>query len=156
MDRHQLDGRNAQRLQVRDLLDQPQVSSRVFCAARFVFRKAADVRLVNDRLGNAVPQVTVPSPIEVVIDHHALGWANDAVLGQLEASGQGLGIRIDQASLTVEPLSVLWVEGPVRLKVIKLAGADSWDEDAPDVSPAIRFALKGDNFRRLAVLDVVV
>ena len=98
MDRHQLDGRNAQRLQVGNLVDDAQVSARVLDAAGRMLGKAADVHFVNHGVSRQlVPQMPVAFPIETVVDHHALGRTDEPVVRRQEAAGQGLRIRIDQA-----------------------------------------------------------
>ena len=56
VDRHQLDGRHAQRLQVRDLLHDAGVRARMLHAAGGGAREAADVQLVDDRFGKVAAQ----------------------------------------------------------------------------------------------------
>ena len=68
-------------------------------------REAADVHLVDDRLGQLAAQVAVALPVELVVDHHALRRTDDAVVGRQEVAGQRLGVGIDQPRLRVEPLA---------------------------------------------------
>ena len=51
VNRHQLDGRHAERLKIRDLVDHAQIGSRMFRFARRTARKSTDVHLVDDGLG---------------------------------------------------------------------------------------------------------
>src|SRR2546423_11142049 len=74
----------------------------------------------------------------------------------LETAGQRLGVGIDQPGLPVEPLADLRVVRAVRLKMIELPGARAGNEDAPDVPPAISFALEGNDLGRFAVFRVVI
>ena len=67
-----------------------------------------------------------------------------------------LGVRIDQPRPAVEALALLRVERAVGLEVIELAGADARDEHAPNIAPAVGLAVELDDFRRLAVVDLVV
>ena len=64
--RHQLDRRHAQRLQVGNLLDQPQVRARMAHAARLGAGEAADVHLVDHRLVQAAAEMAVALPVELV------------------------------------------------------------------------------------------
>ena len=77
-----------------------------FDVARRAAREAADVHLVDDRLGERPPQVAVAFPIERVVDDHALRRADDAVVGRQKLAGQCPGVRIDQPGLRIEALAL--------------------------------------------------
>ena len=122
VDRHQLDGRDAERFQVRNLLDRrrrtcPGAST----SLDGLLREAADVHLVDDRFGERPLEVAVAFPIERVVDHDALGRADDAVVGRQEAAGQRAGVGVDQPGLRVEALALAGIERAVGLEVVKLA-----------------------------------
>ena len=119
-------------------------------------REAADVRLVDDRFRQAAAQVAVALPIELVVDHHALGRAEDATLGRQEVARQGLAIGIDQPGLGIEAVAALRFVWPVGLKMVKLARDCPGNEDAPDVAPAIQIGVELDDLRWLGFVDAVV
>ena len=153
---HQLDRGDAERFEVRNLLDDPQIRAGVLHFAGLVLGKAADMSFVDDGLGDAGAKMAVPFPFKVVIHDDALGRANDAVRCRLKIAGQRLGIRVNQPGLAVEPLAGFGIARAIRLKVIKLPGAGAGNEDAPDISPAVGLALEGDGLRRLAVFHFIV
>ena len=78
--------------------------------------EAADVHLVDDRLGELAAEVAVALPVELVVDDHALGRADDAVVGRQEMAGQGLGVGVDQPGLGVEPVAASGSNGPSAWK----------------------------------------
>ena len=104
VDRHQLDGGHAQRLQVRDFLDDAQVRAGILDFAAGRLREAADVDFVDDRLCQAAAEVAVALPVELVIDDDAFGRPQDAAVRRQEIARQGLAIRIDQPGLGVEAI----------------------------------------------------
>ena len=156
MHRHQFDRRDAQRLQIGNLLDDALVRAGVLDLAARRLREAADVGLIDDRLRQVAAEVAIALPIELVVDHHAFGRTQDAALGRQEISRQGLAIRVDQAGLGVEAVSPQRFMGTVRLEVIKLPRAGSRNEHAPDMAPAVQIGIELDNVRRLGVVDAVV
>ena len=76
---HEFDGRDTQRLEVRDFFDDPQVRAGALDPACFRLGKAANMQLIDDRFGKIPPQVTVALPIELVVDDDTFGRANNAV-----------------------------------------------------------------------------
>ncbi len=96
VDRHQFNGGHSQRLQVRDLVDDAQVGSRLFHLAGFMLGESSHVRFVNDRIRKLVANVAIAFPIEMVVNHHAFGRPDNPVGRRLESSGQGFGVRVDQ------------------------------------------------------------
>ena len=119
-------------------------------------REAADVHLVDHGFGQLAAQVPVPLPIEAVVDDHAFGRADNAVVGSQKLAGQRAGIRIDQPGRAIEAVAALGVERSVSLKMIQLPGGQAGHEDAPDITPAVGVAIEDDDFRRLAVGNVIV
>ena len=156
MDRHQLDRRDPQRLQIRNLLDDALVRARVLDVAGRRLREAANVGLVDDRLGQAATEMAVALPIELVVNHHALGRTQDTALGRQEISSQGPAIGIDQSGLGVEAVSPRRFMGSVGLKVIKLPRTRSGDEHAPHMPPAVQIGIELDDVGRLGVVHLVV
>ena len=147
--RHQFHRRHAQRLQVGYLLDQPQVGARMAHPARLGTGESANVQLVDHRLVQAAAQVAIALPIELVVDDHALGRPNDAVVGRQEIARQGLRVRIDQPGAAVETHPVVRVERSIGLKVIELTGPGAGHENAPDVAPAVQIGIEIDDVTRL-------
>ena len=115
-DRHQLDGRHAQRLQIGNLLDQPQVRARMAHAARLGAGESADVHFVDHRLVQTAAQMAIALPVELVVDHDAFRRAEDAVVGRQENARQGLGVGIDQPGLAVETSPSSGSNGPSAWK----------------------------------------
>ena len=148
-DRHQFDGRHAQRLQVGDFLDQSQVRAAMVDVARLVAGEAADVHFVNHGLVQAAAQVAIALPVELIVDHHALRRPDNALGRRQELARQGLGIRVDQPGAAVESQSLVGIERAVGLEMVKLTGADARHEHAPDVAPAVLIGVEGDDFGRL-------
>ena len=156
MDGHQLDRGHAQRLQVGDLVDHAQVSAGMLHATGRRLGKAADVHLVDHGFGQIAPQMAVALPIELVVHHHALGRPNDAVVRRQEFAGQSPRVGIDQPGGAIETLAAGWIERPVGLQMVECAGRESGDEDAPNVAPAVGFAVENDDFRGFAIGDLLV
>ena len=154
--RHELDRRDAQRLQVGNLLDDALVRARVFDLAARRLREAADVGLVNDRLRQVAAEMAIALPIELVADHHAFRRTQDAAVGRQEIAGQGLAIGVDQAGLGVEAVSPQRFMGTVSLEVIKLPRGGSRDKHAPNMAPAVQIGIELDDVRRLGIVDAVV
>ena len=134
-------------MQVRNLLDQPQVRARLAHAARFGAGESANVHLVDHRLVQAAAQVAIALPVELVADDHALRRPNDPVLGRQEVARQGLGVGVDQPGTAVETQPLVGLVGSVGLEVIELAGPDAGHEDAPDVAPAVQLGVELDRSR---------
>ena len=95
--------------------------------------------------------MAIALPVEGIVDHHAFGRSNDAVVCWLEVARQRPGIGIDQPGSAVETLSMERIERTVRLEVVQLARADAGNENAPNVAPAVQFRMEMDHVRRLAV-----
>ena len=58
--------------------------------------------------------------------------------------------------LGMAPLTDLRIERSIGLKVVKLTGCEIGNKDAPNVSPAIRIAVKVDHFGRFEVVHRVI
>ena len=151
VDRHQLDRRHPQRLQVGNLLDHPQVGPRVLHSAGPRLGESADVHLIDDRLGKMGPQMPVSIPIELLVDDYAFRRTHDAVVGRQETAGQGLGIGIDQPGLRVETVSLFRFVRSVRLEMVELTRPHAGDEDTPNVAPPVQVRVEVDDFGRLAI-----
>jgi len=148
---HELHRRYAQRLEMGNLLDHSQVGARVLHLARARLREPAHVHLVDDRLRQRPAQVAVVLPVELVVDHNALGRADQPVVGREEVARQGLRVGIDQSGPAVEAVSHLGHERSVGLEVIELSGRHGGDEDAPHVAPPVEVWIEVDDLRRLTV-----
>ena len=156
VDRHQFHGRHPKALQVRDLFNHPEISARMFHSTGLALREASHVHLVDDRVAHGASDVPIPFPVKRIIHQNTFRGPNDAVGGMLEATRQGLGIRIDQSGVAIKPLPGLGIEWPIGLEVIKLSRFDSVQVNAPDISPAIVIAIEVDHFRWFTVLDIFV
>ena len=156
VDRHQLDRRDAKRFQVRDLLDNTLVGARMIHLARGALSEAANVHLVDDRLGERALKMAIATPIEVVVDHDALGRASDAVVAWQESARQCSRVRIDQSRVGDEALSIFRIEWPVGLEVVELPGSEPGDEHAPNVAPAVARRFEFDDPVRFEIVDAIV
>ena len=94
--RHQFHRRDAQRLEIRNLLGQPQIRAWLTHAARLGEGETANVHLVDHRLVQAASQVAVAAPVELVADDHALRRSNDSVFSRQKVPRQRLGIGVDR------------------------------------------------------------
>ena len=147
--RHQLHCRHAQRLQVRYLLDQPQVGARMTHPARLGIGESANVHLVDHRLVQAAAQMAIALPIELVVDDHALGRTHDAVVDRQAIARQGLRVRIDEPGAAIETQPAVRLERSIGLKVIELTGPGPGHKNAPDVAPAVQIGIEIDDIARL-------
>src|SRR5262249_37510251 len=95
-------------------------------------------------------------PVETIVDDHAFWRANQAVVRRLKLAGQGAGIRIDEPCTAIESMPALGIVGAVGLKVVELTCAETWNEDAPDVAPAIGIAIENNGLGRFAIVDLIV
>ena len=156
VDRHQLDRGDAERLEVRDLLDHAEVGARRVGAGAGAVGEPADVHLVDDRLAQRRRRWRSPLPVEVVVDNDAFRRPDDAVVARQVTAGERLGERVDQPGVRVEPVPPLRFERPVGLEVVELPRLEVGDEDAPDVAPAVGVGVELDQPGRVAVGDLVV
>ncbi len=156
VDRHQFDGRHAQRLQVGNLLDDAQVRAGMLDFAAGRLREAADVDFVDDRLGQAAAEVAIALPVELIVDDDTFWRAKDAALGRQKVAGQCLAIGVDEAGLGIEAIASQRFVGPVGLQVIKLPRSGAGHEDAPDVAPAVQVGIELDDVGRVGIVDALV
>jgi hypothetical protein len=98
----------------------------------------------------------VALPIKVVIDNDAFWRPNHTVGRRLEVARERFSKWIDQASVGIKPQPTSRVERPGGLKVIKLSRSNSRNEDTPDIAPAVRSRIEVNDFRGLALSDIVV
>ncbi|MGE3702547.1 MAG: hypothetical protein AB7G08_27815 [Hyphomicrobiaceae bacterium] len=71
LDRHQLQGRDAEFPKVWDLLDEAEILSRMANAGRWIDRQPANVGLIEDGLAPGAAQRRVTIPVEAVIGRNA-------------------------------------------------------------------------------------
>ena len=100
--------------------------------------------------------MAVALPIELVVNHHALGRADDAPFGRQEIAGQGPGVGIDQPGLRVEAVAPLRFVRAVGLEMVKLARPHAGHENAPDVSPAVQVGVEINDIGRFRIPHVFV
>lgn len=72
LNRHQLNGRHSQVLEVRNLFHEPTESSGTRHTRTRMNREAANVCFVNDRVGGGVPQRNLAFPVKMLILEDAL------------------------------------------------------------------------------------
>src|SRR5262249_46760813 len=77
----------------------------------------------------------------------------NSIFRRQKPSGQRPRVGVDQPSLWVEPMPALWRIGTVSLKMVKLAGFESWYEDAPQVAPTIGRRIELDDALRIGVAN---
>jgi hypothetical protein len=156
----QLDGRDAERLQVleRGRVGEPRVgAAQVLAHVRVELREALDVHLVDDQLVQRDVGAAVALPVEAGVDHHALGDRGRVVLvvelevGLLDRPAVGrhvgqhvglapahrpldrLGVGIEQQLARVEAVARPGVVGAVHAVAVALAGADARQVAVPVV-----------------------
>ena len=114
------------------------------------------IEFINYRFRHAVVKMAIALPVKSIVDDDAFWWSNDAVSVRLKLAGQSLGVGIDQSAVAVKPLAVFGVVRPVRLYVVQLPFVETIYEDAPNVSPTIRFPFKVNDLRRFGIFDSIV
>ena len=153
MDRHELDGRRAQVLEVVDDggLSQTGVGAPQFLGNhRVQLGHALDVGLVDDRLVVLVVRGTVVTPVEVgVDDHRAHGVARRVLLvahlrvvegvgvqslGRSHLAGDRLGVRVQQQLGGVAAVTGGRVVGARHPVAVLLTRRDSGQVGVPDVA----------------------
>ena len=151
---HQLDGGDAQILQVRDLLNQTAIGPGRLHAGARIDREPADVQLVNHGRGPRQAERLIAAPVEVLVRDDAL-WRGARVVDVRERqvlprrrwvvahgeSGIAIrrwnnrpGARIQHQLVRVEAMPVM---GRVRsgdAKAIELPGPNPFEPDVPDVA----------------------
>ena len=120
MDWHQFDRRNAEILQVRNLLDHAKVRAGCVDIGRRVGCESTNVHLVDDAFGEIATQVAIVLPVERFINHDTLGRTNNAVVGRQKGACQRLGIGINQPRGAVEAVANLRIIRAICLQVVKL------------------------------------
>jgi hypothetical protein len=100
--------------------------------------------------------VTVTFPIEVIVDDNTLWWSDQSVSGFLKTSRESLRVRVDQPGISIKPLTGFGIEGTVGLKMVKLSGFESWNEDTPDIPPTINIPVEVDHFGGIAIIDMII
>ena len=157
VDRQQLDGGDAERLEVLDrrLGGQAGVgAAQVLAHPGVAHREPLDVRLVDHRPVHRRVRRPVVLPLEAIVDHDGLRDGERGVLvvalevGVVAGLGVGdvgqhvaavpahlaldrLGVRIDQELRGVEAMAGARVVGPVDAVAVALAGADARQVDVP-------------------------
>ena len=149
--RHQLDRGDAELLQV---LDHRRVPDRAVGAAQFLgdarvpHRQTLDVRLVDDRVVVRDPRQRVVAPVEVRVDHDALGHEPGRVAGghpvravqlvavqrrvPLDLPVDRLRVWVEQQLVRVEPVPAARLVPPVHPVPVPLAGLDAGQVPVPD------------------------
>ena len=160
-DGQQLDGGDAQVLEVRDLLDQPGIGAALpgRHAGAVVAGEAPHVELVDHGLGEGALERLVPFPVvapAVGGRHHALHRHGRVVPGP--AGGPAVvafgdrhrqAVGVEEQLLPVEPQATLRGEGAVRAVAVDLARPQARHEGVPVVVGAVPIRLEGDDPRRL-------
>ena len=145
--RQQLDGGDAQVLQVRNLLDQsgvrPPLQGRHPGAG--MPGEAADVKLVDDRLGAGPPDRRIAFPVVAgEIRHDALHRGGRVVAGPFRGvpvvgagHRHGAAVRVEEDLPAVEPEPALWRERAVGTVGVDLSRPEIRHEDVPVVIGAM-------------------
>lgn len=163
--RHQLHGGDAQRLQVRDLLDQSGVRTRqapVDPAVR-VHRESAHMQFVDDRARETSLEGRIALPVEQVeVRHHTLhgGSRIPATPGArfavvLSRDSHRDAVRVEQHSRRVVPQSGGRIEHAVSAPGVHLPRTHSGHEHMPEVRGAVALRIQRDPPCGPRVLDAV-
>ena len=154
--RHQLDRRDAQLAQVRDLLDDAAEGTRVSDARARVAREPAHVHLVDHRVGERDVERVLVAPVELLVDD-ARAQALEASLRGVDLApdveaGHRLPVRVDEELRAVEAEHV---RRGVRLRRrpegVLDARVDAFDEDVPDVAGLVVARVERQLEHRLAL-----
>ncbi len=138
-DRHQLDGGDAQLLEVRDLLDDAAEGAGVRDSRARVTREAADVDLVDHGVGERDAERLLVTPVELLVDDPRAQAPEPALgrgyLAPLLEAGHRLAVGVDQHPTAVEPEQVRrGVRLAARAKAVLDPGIDATHEDVPYVA----------------------
>jgi hypothetical protein len=57
--------------------------------------KAFYMHFINDGLGHVPTEMTISAPVEMVIDDHAFGRANDSIVTMLKGACERFGVRVN-------------------------------------------------------------
>ena len=150
--RHELDRRHADPLEVLDddrMRDRAVRPADLLRNVRMPLGEALHVRLVDDGLGVGRLRLPVARPVEERVDHDALHHRLRGVvvvarvgiaevvaehrLAPLDLAIDGLGVRVEQQLVRVEPLPVLGIVGPVHAVAVALPGLHGRQVRVPDV-----------------------
>ena len=160
MDRQQLDGGDADRAQVVDDGGGAETGERSALAladVRMAHGVAADMRLVDHRLGPRHPGPGVLAPGERLLDHPAFGHRSGVVaaverqvgarrsepeavmgVGPAHQPRQGPGVGIHQQLVGVEPVALFGGIGAVHPVAVDLPGLDVRQIAVPDAVGVLR------------------
>jgi hypothetical protein len=168
--RHQLDGGDAQLLQVGDLVDQAPEAAAPFVrhAAALVHGEAAHVQFVDDGLREGPVQRPVALPVvAAVVGHHhraqrlcqvaapRLARRFARVGGRLR-DGAGVGVEQQLAGVEAQAMGqVLGAVRPVELPAVALTGLDAGKQHMPIVPGAVLPWVQLDARRRLRRVGAV-
>ena len=163
--RQQFERRDAQLLQVRDLLDQPPVGARLRHARIRMRRVAAHAGLVDDRFLQRHPQGAVARPVEIIPQDDALGKptavlhrlaGDDAlVVAPLPLTGDGQGVGIQQPLVRIERVAGGAVARAVHAVDVALARPRRRHVQVPQVAQAVPVRQQLEFLLRRLVLGAV-
>ena len=177
--RQQLYGRDAQLLEIGNLLDEPSIAAGEVTLRRVVLGEPADVDFVDDRFFNGDVGMLVPVPIEIapVGDAargacHVVHGARDEVplsigrirvviaesvpLEPVEVARDGRRVGVEQGLMNIEPGAVLvGLIRPSRPEVVEGLVGKPFHKDVPDVTRLIGLRDQGDDLTRPQIGHVV-
>ena len=162
--RQQLHGRDAQVLQVRNLLDQAGVGPSLLAPpGAGMLGEAADVKLVDDRLGEGPSNRRIAFPVVARRDRRRRSSSRMRCCrrtasrrpGRRLGDGHGAAVRVEEQILAIEPESAFRRKRSVGAVGVDLPGLEIRNEDVPVVIRAMRFGSSGIDTRRLRGLHVV-
>src|SRR5690242_11122147 len=100
--------------------------------------------------------MAVALPVELFIDDHALWRPDDTVRRRQKVASQSAGVRINQPRFAVKSLAELRGIRPISLKMVERAGFEVWNENAPNIAPAVSIPVEGDDFIGLTIAHFFV
>ena len=95
MDGHELDRGYPKVLEIRNLLNDPEIGPWMLDTAGRTVGKAANMQLINDTFGQFAFDVSIPLPVEKVVNHDTLWGTDNTIGGLLESASKSLGIGVD-------------------------------------------------------------
>ena len=138
-DRHQLHRRDAQRLEIRDLLRQPRERAGMPHARRRVARESADVQFVDHRVGERNVQRLIESPVEIRVrdQRPPSAGAAAAPTSSPPTIARRRGRAGSASGRTHGP-----VRGTVQPKSVFDPAAEAGDEGVPDVAGPVHSGIE--------------
>ena len=163
--REQLDRTDAEVTQIGDLVDQPGIRAALGHrdAGAWMPGEAADMHLVDDRLGERPAQGCITLPVIAArVDHHApqrqghvVSRASSSLPAATRRPGYAFPVRVEQHFRRVEAQPSLGIKRSGNTIGIDLTRGDARHEDVPIMVCSVRPRVEIDHSRRLRSIRAV-